>query len=109
MSPFPQEHVPVTLVTIDVSFISLKHVLPSVGALAAPGADVVTLVKPQFEAGREEVGKHGIVRDPAVHERVVRDVADAATSLGFHVRDSIPSPIAGAEGNREFFLHLSCP
>jgi 23S rRNA (cytidine1920-2'-O)/16S rRNA (cytidine1409-2'-O)-methyltransferase len=103
----PQEHVPVTLVTIDVSFISLKHVLPAVGAIAAHGADVVALVKPQFEAGRSEVGKHGVVRDPAVHERVVRDVADAAASVGFHVRDRVPSPIEGAEGNREFFLHLT--
>jgi 23S rRNA (cytidine1920-2'-O)/16S rRNA (cytidine1409-2'-O)-methyltransferase len=67
------------------------------------------LVKPQFEAGRDEVGKHGIVRDAAVHERVLRDVADAAATIGFDARGSTPSPISGTEGNREFFLHLICP
>ena len=73
---------PVRIVTIDVSFISLRHILPVVPPLLAPGADVVALVKPQFEAGREEVGKGGIVRDAAVHARVVEDVTAAADALG---------------------------
>jgi len=66
----------------------------------------VALVKPQFEAGREEVGKGGIIRDEAVHTRVVEDVTAAAQSLGFTAEGLIPSPITGAEGNREFLLHL---
>ena len=94
------------IVTIDVSFISLRLVLPPVPALLAPGGDVVALVKPQFEAGREEVGKGGIVRDAAVHQRVIDEVVDEARRLGFVVAGLTPSPIAGAEGNREFLLHL---
>ena len=105
----PREHVPITLVTVDVSFISLKQILPALKSVAASGADLVMLVKPQFEAGRDEVGKHGIVRDAAVHDRVLRDVADAAATLGFEVRGSTASPISGTEGNREFFLHLVYP
>jgi 23S rRNA (cytidine1920-2'-O)/16S rRNA (cytidine1409-2'-O)-methyltransferase len=94
------------VVTIDVSFISLRHVLPAVPPLLAPGADIVALVKPQFEAGRDEVGAGGIVRDPALHARVVDDVAAAADRIGLTRVASTPSPIEGAEGNREFFLHL---
>jgi 23S rRNA (cytidine1920-2'-O)/16S rRNA (cytidine1409-2'-O)-methyltransferase len=71
-----------------------------------PGADVVALVKPQFEAGRDEVGKGGLVRDPAVHEAVQQRVADAAGRVGFVVRGRAESPITGATGNREFLLHL---
>ena len=95
-----------TIVTIDVSFISLKHILPVVPALLAAGGHVVALVKPQFEAGREEVGKGGIVRDEAVHTRVVDDVMGVARSLGFVTAGLVPSPITGAEGNREFLLLL---
>ena len=94
------------VVTIDVSFISLKQILPAVPALLRPGADVVALVKPQFEAGRREVGRGGLVRDPAVHARVVEEVAAAADTLGLERAGAVDSPIAGAEGNREFFLHL---
>lgn len=94
------------LATIDVSFISLRLVLPALPALLKPGAHVVALVKPQFEAGREEVGKGGIVRDPSVHARVVDEVARAAASLGFDVPGRCDSPITGGEGNREFLLHL---
>lgn len=102
------------LVTIDVSFISLKHILPVVPPLLAPGAAVVALVKPQFEAGREEVGKGGIVRDEAVHARVIDDVARAALAVGLDRVRVEPSPIEGAEGNREFLMLLrvhdaSCP
>ena len=94
------------IVTIDVSFISLKHILPVVPPLLATGGQVVALVKPQFEAGREEVGKGGIIRDEAVHTRVVEDVTAAAQALGFTAAGLVPSPITGAEGNREFLLLL---
>jgi 23S rRNA (cytidine1920-2'-O)/16S rRNA (cytidine1409-2'-O)-methyltransferase len=94
------------VVTIDVSFISLRLILPPLPALLTPAGDVVALVKPQFEAGRDEVGKGGIVRDAAVHQRVVNEVVDDARRLGFVVAGLTPSPIAGAEGNREFLLHL---
>jgi 23S rRNA (cytidine1920-2'-O)/16S rRNA (cytidine1409-2'-O)-methyltransferase len=97
---------PVDLVVIDVSFISLTQILPRVPAIARPGADVVALVKPQFEAGREEVGKKGIVRDPEVHARVVERVTAAAAGCGLARLAMTPSPITGAEGNREFLLHL---
>lgn len=96
------------LITIDVSFISLRHILPVTPALLTPGGSVVALVKPQFEAGREEVGKGGIVRDPAVHTRVIDDIVAAAAQVGLVQRGLTPSPIAGAEGNREFLLWL-CP
>jgi 23S rRNA (cytidine1920-2'-O)/16S rRNA (cytidine1409-2'-O)-methyltransferase len=94
------------LVTIDVSFISLTHILPAVPPLLQPGADVVALVKPQFEAGRDEVGPGGIVTDPAIHARVVADVSAAADALGLTRMGLIESPITGVEGNREFLLHL---
>jgi 23S rRNA (cytidine1920-2'-O)/16S rRNA (cytidine1409-2'-O)-methyltransferase len=94
------------IVTIDVSFISLRHILPVVPPLLRPGGDVLALVKPQFEAGRAEVGKGGIVRDPAVHKRVVDDVVSAADALGLVRFGLTDSPIAGMEGNLEFLLHL---
>jgi 23S rRNA (cytidine1920-2'-O)/16S rRNA (cytidine1409-2'-O)-methyltransferase len=94
------------IVTIDVSFISLRLVLPVVPPLVEAGGDIVVLVKPQFEAGRGEVGKKGLVRDPAVHRRVVAEVADAADRVGLVRVAETASPIAGAEGNREYFLHL---
>jgi 23S rRNA (cytidine1920-2'-O)/16S rRNA (cytidine1409-2'-O)-methyltransferase len=94
------------LVTIDVSFISLRHILPVVPALLRPQADVVALVKPQFEARREEVGKGGIVRDDEVRRRVVEEVAMVADTLGLTRVAVIDSPIAGMEGNREFLMHL---
>ncbi len=94
------------IITIDVSFISLRHILPVVPPLMNPDADVVALVKPQFEAGRSEVGKGGIVRDPSIHERVVSEVTSAADALGLVRHGVIPSPIEGMEGNREFLIHL---
>ncbi|MBA3272121.1 MAG: TlyA family RNA methyltransferase [Acidobacteria bacterium] len=97
------------LVTIDVSFISLRHILPIVPALLAAGADIVALVKPQFEAGREDVGRGGLVKDPVVHERVVSEVTTAATAVGLVRVGLIESPITGAEGNREFLMHLRAP
>ena len=94
------------IVTIDVSFISLRHILPIVPALLEPGADVIALVKPQFEARREQVGKGGIIRDEAIHARVVAEVTAAADTLGLRRAGLTDSPITGMEGNREFLLHL---
>jgi len=96
----------VDIVTIDVSFISLRLILPAVPPVLRPEADIVALVKPQFEAGREEVGAGGLVTDPAVHERVVADVTAAASGIGLVAVGMTPSPITGASGNREFLLHL---
>ena len=90
------------LAVMDVSFISATKVLPAAVPLLKPGARAVVLVKPQFEVGRGEVGKGGIVKDPAQHMRVVEEVNAAARALGFTVRGVIDSPILGAEGNREF-------
>jgi 23S rRNA (cytidine1920-2'-O)/16S rRNA (cytidine1409-2'-O)-methyltransferase len=97
---------PVDLVTIDVAFISLRHIFPALPAVITLAADIVALVKPQFEAGRAEVGKRGIVSDPAVHEAVIARVSEAAGAAGFERLAMTPSPITGATGNREFFLHL---
>jgi 23S rRNA (cytidine1920-2'-O)/16S rRNA (cytidine1409-2'-O)-methyltransferase len=91
------------VIAVDVSFISLRLVLPSALALAARPAHLVALVKPQFEAPRASI-KKGIVRDPAVHEAVCAGIADFAASLGCTNIVSFPSPIAGADGNREFFI-----
>jgi len=96
---------PVDLVTIDVSFISLRQILPAVPGVLRPSADVIALVKPQFEAGRDEVRK-GIIRDAAVHARVVEEVAAAAREVGLTPVSTTPSPITGAKGNVEFLLHL---
>ena len=97
---------PVGIVTIDVSFISLRHIFPRIPALLAERADVVALVKPQFEAGRGEVGKKGVVRDPVVHVRVVEETTRAAAEVGLVRIAMAESPITGDTGNREFFLHL---
>ncbi len=95
------------LVTIDASFISLAHLLPVVPPLLDAGGRVVVLVKPQFEAGRREVGAGGIVRDPEIHARVIESVADAALRVGLTRLAVEPSPITGAEGNREFLMLLA--
>ena len=102
----PDEARVFAIVTMDVSFISVRHILPAIVPLLDLGADLVVLVKPQFEAGREEVGKGGLVRDPAVHTRVIDEVAAAADALGLTRVAMTESPITGTEGNREFFLHL---
>ena len=99
----------VSLVTIDVAFISLRHILPALPPFLDPGADVIALVKPQFEAGREEVGRHGIVSDPAVHDAVIARVTEAAAGCGLARHAMAPSAITGATGNQEFFLHLRAP
>src|SRR5688572_14291383 len=90
------------IVTIDVSFISLRHILPVVPGLLLDAGDVVALVKPQFESRREEVGKGGIVRDETIHSRVLDEVTAAADTLGLTRHGLVESPITGTEGNREF-------
>lgn len=94
---------------IDVSFISLEKILPPLKAMLVPDSDVVALIKPQFEAGKESVGKKGIVRDPAVHEKVIRDIVRFARSEGYGPRGLTFSPITGGDGNIEFLLHLKWP
>jgi 23S rRNA (cytidine1920-2'-O)/16S rRNA (cytidine1409-2'-O)-methyltransferase len=97
---------PVDIVTIDVAFISLRHIFPALPPFLTPHADIVALVKPQFEAGRDQVGKGGLVTDPSVHEAVIAAVTDAAGAAGLKRAGMTPSPITGATGNQEFFLHL---
>ena len=92
--------------SIDVSFISLTKVLPPVYELLKDQGQVVCLIKPQFEAGREKVGKKGVVRDPAVHREVIEKVTDFASKTGFALLNLEYSPIKGPEGNIEYLLHL---
>jgi 23S rRNA (cytidine1920-2'-O)/16S rRNA (cytidine1409-2'-O)-methyltransferase len=98
--------IPADLAVIDVSFISLRLVLPRVRDLLSPPAEVVALVKPQFEVGKGAVGKGGIVRDPEQHRRVLSELRQFAEESGYQVAAEIPSPILGAKGNREFLLYL---
>jgi 23S rRNA (cytidine1920-2'-O)/16S rRNA (cytidine1409-2'-O)-methyltransferase len=102
----PDRGGPITRVSIDVSFISLRHIFPVLPPLIAPGSDIVALVKPQFEAGRTDVGKGGVIHDPAVHARVIAEATSAAAEVGLKRIGLVDSPITGAEGNREFLLHL---
>jgi 23S rRNA (cytidine1920-2'-O)/16S rRNA (cytidine1409-2'-O)-methyltransferase len=97
---------PFGLVTVDVSFISLRLVLPALVPLLGEGADLVALVKPQFEAGRTQVSKGGVVRDPAVREAAIARVLGAARELGLECLGRVPSPIAGPAGNVEELIHL---
>lgn len=98
---------PASLLVGDLSFISLRLILPAARRLVAPGADAIVLVKPQFEVGREDVGKGGLVRDEAARERAVVEVAEAASATGFAVRDRMESPVPGARsGNVEWLLWL---
>ena len=96
----------VDLITVDVSFISLKKVVPTVSGLAKPRANVVCLVKPQFEAGRSKVERGGLVKAPGVHAEVLGGFISWAIETGYRLRGLTPSPILGAEGNREFFVLL---
>ncbi len=91
---------------IDVSFISLKLVVPAVSGLLEKHAVIVALIKPQFEVGKGQVGKGGVVRDPKLHETVIADLTSFFPSLGWQVEGCIPSPILGPKGNREFLIHL---
>lgn len=96
---------PAGFVAIDVSFISLSKILPVVPPLLAPGADVVALAKPQFEAGRDEVRK-GVIRDPVVHQRVIDEVTAAGAEVGLTRVAWTPSPVTGQKGNIEFLIHF---
>jgi 23S rRNA (cytidine1920-2'-O)/16S rRNA (cytidine1409-2'-O)-methyltransferase len=98
---------PIDLTVMDASFISIELLLPAIARWLRPGGDLITLVKPQFEAGREEVGKGGVVRDARVHARVLEDLATHAGAQGWTVRAITASPITGPAGNVEFFLWLS--
>ena len=100
---------PVDFISVDVSFISLTLVLPVAHRLLKDGAQMVCLVKPQFEAGKDKVGKKGVVRDPQIHREVIRKVIDCAAELGFWVRGLDFSPIKGPEGNIEYLLFLQKP
>ncbi len=97
------------LAVIDASFISLSKVLPATVGLLKPGGRIIALIKPQFEVGRGEVGKGGIVRDPAAHEKVIEDIRLTASDLGLKVAGLCSSPITGADGNREFLILLELP
>ena len=97
---------PASFVSIDVSFISLTKVLYPVRQLLSESGEIVCLIKPQFEAGREKVGKKGVVRDPKVHLEVIRSVRAYASSIGFEILHLEFSPIKGPEGNIEYLLHL---
>ena len=96
-----------SLATVDVSFISLRTVLPAVAACLEPPGEIVALVKPQFEVGRDRVGRGGIVRDPELHRGVLREVVAFAPSCGLGLVGCCASPIRGATGNAEFFVHLA--
>ncbi len=103
------DHLPesANLAVVDVSFISLRQVLPTVKTLLAPSADAVVLIKPQFEAGKGKVGKNGVVREPAIWRDVLRDVLLSASHAGWTVAGLTRSPIRGPAGNVEFLAHLS--
>jgi 23S rRNA (cytidine1920-2'-O)/16S rRNA (cytidine1409-2'-O)-methyltransferase len=98
---------PIDAAVADVSFISLRLVLPTIGRLSRPGAPIVTLVKPQFEAGKDQVPRGGVVRDPAIHRRVLLDISAWALANGLTPRGLTPSPIRGPAGNVEFLLWLT--
>ncbi len=98
---------PLDLSVVDVSFISLKLVLPVIYELLKPEGQVLCLIKPQFEAGKDKVGKKGVVRDPAVHREVLEHFLEHAKQIGFRVKNLSFSPVKGPEGNIEFLAHLS--
>ena len=100
---------PADLVVVDVSFISAGRVLAPAAAVARPGADLLILVKPQFELRREQIPEGGVVRDAKLHEEAVQRVREAAQAAGLEVLGMSPSRVPGAEGNLEFFLHLRRP
>jgi 23S rRNA (cytidine1920-2'-O)/16S rRNA (cytidine1409-2'-O)-methyltransferase len=105
----PPEDVPeaVDLITLDLSFISLTLVLPKVLEFLRPGGEILALVKPQFEMGKGQVGKGGVVRDPKMQQDAVEKVARTARSLGLQVSPAFPSPLKGPKGNQEYFLYLT--
>ncbi len=96
----------VDFISIDVSFISLKHILPEIKKFAANNAECVALIKPQFENGKHKNGKNGIIKNPKIHKKIVDDICCFAEGLGFSSIKVIPSPIEGGDGNREFLMHF---
>jgi len=96
----------ITLAVIDVSFISLELILPAAQTVAADGADIIALIKPQFEAGREKVGKRGVVKDPKTHVGVIEKVFDFCKKQKLHIEGVTYSPVTGPNGNIEFFIHI---
>jgi len=96
----------VDLITMDISFISLEKVVPNVSNLTRRGSSIICLVKPQFEAGRDQVGKGGLIKDPSVHAQVLGRFISWSIREGYRIRGLTPSPILGASGNREFFVLL---
>jgi len=100
---------PIDLSVIDVSFISLSLVLPNVFKILVPEGCAIALIKPQFEVGKNDVGKGGVVRDPKKHHRAIDSVAAAARTAGFIVKDTCTSPLKGPKGNTEFFIYLHKP
>jgi 23S rRNA (cytidine1920-2'-O)/16S rRNA (cytidine1409-2'-O)-methyltransferase len=108
ITPEQLDDVP-ALAVIDASFISLSKVLPATAALLKPGGRIIALIKPQFEVGRGEVGRGGVVRDSTAHEKVIEEVRRTAIDLGLSVSGLCESPITGADGNREFLILLQKP
>jgi len=104
----PKEEVPeeVDLVTIDTAFISLKLVIPAVLKFLKEKSEILALIKPQFEVGRGEVGKGGVVRDPEKHKRVIEEIWTFSQNLGLHPVGVMESPILGPKGNKEFFIYI---
>ena len=98
---------PADLATVDVSFISLKLVLPSVKTLLVSGGEIVALIKPQFEVGKGKVGKGGVVRSADEHRRVVEEIKTESAALDFLIQGVVESPLLGPKGNKEFFIHLT--
>lgn len=99
----------VDLAVIDVSFISLTKIIPAVKKLVVPGGDIIALIKPQFEVGRGEVGRGGVVKDPQKHRKVISRLRDFFATEGLKDKGLIPSPILGPKGNREFLIWLKVP
>ena len=91
---------------MDVSFISIRLIFPVLKTILLPGSDIIALIKPQFEAKKEEVGKKGIIRDPYLHESIVKDIVSYMDDIGFYCKDISYSPITGGEGNIEFLAHF---
>ncbi len=104
--PYETIGIPVDLITVDVSFISLKLVVPAVLKFIKEEASIIALIKPQFEVGKEKVGKGGVVRNPSLHNGVIADLTDFFSNIGLIRRSLIPSPILGPKGNKEFVMHL---
>jgi 23S rRNA (cytidine1920-2'-O)/16S rRNA (cytidine1409-2'-O)-methyltransferase len=95
------------IAVVDVSFISLKIVLPQVKKLLRPSHEIIALIKPQFEVGKGKVGKGGVVRSAAEHERVIEEVRGAAAELGYKIHGIVESPLLGPKGNKEFLIYFS--